>query len=315
MPDVALFAPLPASMITDTFPDLEVAEIRAGDGEPTRQAAGARIAIADWTGELRIAGAIVDALAPTCELVQVPGAGVDSVDVDACREAGIPVASCAGLNTVAVAEWIVWGTLDALKHLSQSGRALREGAWEQLGETRYELAGKTVGIVGLGSIGTAAAQRLAAFDVELLYWSRRRRDEAEEQRLGVAWRDLHELLGAVDVLVLTVALTEDTRGLIGRDELATMRPSAVLVNAARGEIVDGAALAAALEEGGLHGAAVDVFATEPPPADHPLLSAPHAAVTPHVAGTSSESVGRIIERVFGNVRRVLDGEEPEGLVA
>jgi phosphoglycerate dehydrogenase-like enzyme len=312
---IALLAPLPAQAVTGALPDadVEVVGIRPGD-DAAALARGARIAIADWSANVRIAGDVVAALAPTCELVQVPAAGLDSVDIDACRAAGIPVASCAGLNTVGVAEWCVWAAIDALRKLTWSDRALRDGRWEQLGHARYELAGKTVGLVGLGDVGTAVAERLRAFGVDLVYWTRRRRSADEEGRLGVRWAELDELVAGVDVLVLAVALTDDTRHLLDADRLGRMQPSAVVVNAARGQVTDEAALAAALREGRLHGAAVDAFSTEPAPADHPLLTAELAVLTPHVAGATAEAVGRIFGRVFANVTAVLEGRRPEGLV-
>lgn len=312
---IALFAPLPATAVTGALPDaeLEVVEIRPGD-DAAALAAGARIAIADWSGAVRIAGDVVAALAPTCELIQVPAAGLDSVDVEACRAAGIPVASCAGLNTVGVAEWCVWAAIDALRKLTWSDRALRDGRWEQLGHARYELAGKTVAIVGMGDVGRAVAERLAPFGVALTYWTRRRRSPEEEERLGIRWAELDDLLPAADVVVLAVALTEDTRALLGAERIGRLKASAVVVNAARGQVTDEAALAAALREGRLHGAAIDAFSVEPPPPDHPLLAAELAVVTPHVGGATAESVGRIFGRVFANVTAVLEGRPPAGVV-
>lgn len=314
MAKIALFAPLPPSAVASQFEDVEVVGIGPEDEDPAASVAGATIAISDWSNRVTIAGDIVEALAPTCQLVQVPAAGVDSVDAAACREAGIPVASCAGLNTVAVAEWCVWGAIDALRRLTWSDRTLREGRWEQLGHPRFELADKTVGIVGLGAIGTATAARLTAFEVDLRYWSRRRRSATEEEALGIGYLGLEELFSTADVVILTVALTPQTRRMVDRTLIERMKPTAVLVNAARGEVVDEDALAAALSEGRLHGAAIDVFSTEPAPADHPLVSQEHAVLTPHVGGASAEAAGRILERVFDNVRAVLAGRAPEGLL-
>lgn len=312
---IALFAPLPAEAITHRYPDggLEVVTVQPDD-DAAALARGATIAIADFSARLRITRDVVTALAPTCRLVQVPAAGLDSVDVDACHDLGVPLASCAGLNSVGVAEWAVWAAMDAMRKLTWSDRALREGRWEQLGHARYELAGKTVGIVGMGDIGRATAERFRAFGVDLLYWTRHRRPPEVEQALGVRWSELDELVAASDVVVLAVALTDDTRHLFDAPRLARMKPTAVLVNAARGEVTDEAALADALRTGALHGAAVDAYSTEPPPADHPLLAAEMAVLTPHLAGATAESVGRIFERVFANVTAVLAGGEPEGLV-
>lgn len=310
---VAMLAPLPPETLTSDFPDVTVAT--ALDQEEAVEAArGADVCVADWRGEVVVDEAVAAALADTCRLVQVPAAGLNGIDPDACRRHGLRVASCAGLNTVAVAEWCVWAAIDALRGLTASDRALRERRWEMFGHVRYELAGKRVGIVGLGAIGTATAERLRPFGVDLRYWSRRRRDPHEEERLAVRWSDLDELVATCDVVLLTLALTPETHLLLDADRLATMKPNAVLVNAARAGIVDEVALAAAVRDGRLHGAATDVFSTEPPPDDHPLLDVGRVVLTPHVAGTTAGSVGRIIGRVFTNLRAVLEDREPEGLV-
>lgn len=311
---IVLFAPLPPEAITGRFPDVDVVTVDPSTPDPAATCEGADVVISDWSSRVRVAGDIVDALAPTCRLVQVPAAGLDSVDVEACRSAGVPVASCGGLNTVAVAEWCVYAAIGALRHFAPSDRALHRGEWEQLGHARYELARKTVGIVGLGAIGTAVAERLACFDVDLVYWTRRRRDRDEEERLSVRWSELDDLVAEADVLILAVALTDDTRGLLDADRIERMKNTSVVVNAARGEVTDEAALATALREQRLHGAAIDAFSTEPVPSDHPLLDAPSTLLTPHVGGVSVESSLRIIERVYGNIERLLEGEEPEGLL-
>ena len=313
MPRVAMLAPLPPESVTDNFPEVEVATATS-QTEAVEAARGADICIADWRGEVVVDEAVAAALAGTCRLVQMPAAGLDGIDLDACRRHGLRVASCGGLNTVAVAEWCVWAIIDALRGLTWSDRALRERRWEMFGHARYELAGKTVGIVGLGDVGTATAERLGPFGADLRYWSRRRRDQGEEQRLRVTWTELDDLVAAADVLLLAVALTRDTRQLLDAERLGRMKPSAVVVNAARGEVWDEAAMGAALEDGRLHGAATDVFSQEPPPDDHPLLDVRTVVLTPHVAGTSAESVGRIIRRVFDNVRAVLEDRDPEGIL-
>lgn len=312
---IALFAPLPIEAVTHRFPDADVEVVAVAPGDdPVAAAAGATVAIADYSARVRITRDVVAALAPTCRLVQVPAAGLDSVDVEACAELGVPLASCAGLNAVAVAEWAVWAAMDALRRLTWSDRALREGRWEQLGHARFELAGRTVGIVGMGDVGRAAAERFRAFGVDLRYWTRTRRPPEVERELGLTWSELDPLVADADVIVLAVALTDDTRRLFDAARLARAKPTAVLVNAARGDVTDEAALAAALREGRLHGAAVDAFSIEPPPPDHPLVREELAVVTPHLAGATVESVARIFGRVFDNVQAVLDGRAPTGLV-
>jgi phosphoglycerate dehydrogenase-like enzyme len=308
---VGLLAPLPPELLTVRFADVEV---QLPDPDDVAACRGADLVIADWRATRRLAGAAIDALAPTCRLVQVPSVGLDGVDVEALAAAGVPVAGCAGLNTAAVAEWCVWAIVDGLRHLAASDRELRAGTWAQLGRARYELAGRTVGIVGLGAIGTALARRLSPFEVDLRYTSGRRRSAAEETTFGVRWEEADDLVATSDVLVLTCALTPATRGWLSAERLATMRPHAVVVNAARGEVVDEPALATAVREGRLHGVVTDVFTEEPPPAEHPLLGLDAVTTTPHVAGPTAEAAGRILQRVLDNVAAVREGREPQGLV-
>lgn len=310
---VVILAPVPAEVMESQLGGHEVVAVDR-DGDPAAACRGADVCVADWTSHHRVAGPVIDALRATCRLVQVPAAGVDSVDVDGCAEAGIPVASCAGANAVAAGEWCVWAALSALRGLVTSERKLRTGEWEQLGRARYELAGKVVGIIGMGDVGVEAARRFASFGVDLRYWTRHRRSADREEELGLTWAELDDLVAAADVVVIAVALTEDTRALIDAGRLSHMKPTAVVVNAARGAVTDEAALAGALREARLHGAAVDVYTAEPPPPDHPLLDVETAVTTPHLAGTTAESVGRILTRSIENVRRALEGGEITGLV-
>lgn len=315
MGKVVVLAPIPAEAVQPQLPDGHEVVAVGRDEDPAGACDGAEVVVADWTAHHRVAGDLVDVLAPTCRLVQVPAAGTDSVDVGACAEAGIPVASCAGLNDVAVAEWCVWATIGALRQLVRDDRTLRAGEWNQLGRARYELAGKVVGIVGMGDVGQALAPRLGGFGVDVRYWTRNRRSADREDELDITYRELDDLVGDADVLILAIALTEDTHHLIDAERLAAMKPSAVLVNAARGGIVDDRALAEALAEDRLHGAAIDVWDPEPPPDDHPLLAMETAVVSPHLAGTTAESAGRILGRSLDNVRRALAGEDPVGALA
>ncbi|HEX9888928.1 MAG TPA: NAD(P)-dependent oxidoreductase [Nitriliruptorales bacterium] len=310
---LAILSPLPAESVSGRFDDIDVRAV-LDIGDPIETCRGADIVIADFSGTHRVTPEIVEVIADTCRLVQVPAAGLDSVDVEACAAAGVPVASCAGLNAAGVAEWCVWATISALRRTSEADRGLREGRFEQLGVPRYELRGKTVGLIGMGDIGVACAPRFAAFDVDLRYWTRTRRAPEREVELGVTWSQLDDLFRQADVIVLAIALSAATRNLVDADRLATVKPSAVIVNAARGEVWDEHAVAGALRAGQLHGAATDVFSQEPPPADHPLLDIEAIALTPHIAGSTAEAVGAIFGRVLDNVGRVLRGEQPEGLI-
>lgn len=310
---VLVLAPMSADVVARHLPDVEV--VAASTPEEALAAAdGAVACVAGWdaSGVVLDAG-LADALAPTCRLVQVPAAGLDGLDLAALRERGVPVASAVGLNAVAVAEWVVWATIDALRGLSDAHAALGRGEWRMFSRGRHELRGRTVGVVGMGAVARAMLPRLRPFEVDLAYWSRSRHEDVEAD--GVRRLDLDDLVAGVDVLVLAVALTDATRGLLSARRVATMRPGAVVVNAARGEVWDGAAVAASVAaDGGLLAAATDVFVVEPATADDPTVGVPGIVTTPHLAGPTSEVVDAIVGRVVDNLRAALAGGRVVGLV-
>lgn len=311
---ICLLAPLPATALTSQLPD-DVEVVTPDDaGSALAAAAGADVVVADWAGNHRVDAALVAALAPSATVL-MPAAGTDPIDLDACRDAGVTVATCAGLNDVAVAEWCVWALLDTRRGFSASQTSLRDGEWQQLGRARYQVSGATIGIVGLGAIGEAVARMLTGFGCDVVYTARTRRDEQHEASLGVRYVELDELIASAQGIVLAVPLTDATRGLLDADALSRCRPDAVVVNASRGEVMDAAAAAEALAAGRLHGVATDVYAVEPPPADHPLVTQPLATVTPHVGGVSADSVGAIFARTFANLQVLVSGEgELEGVI-
>jgi D-3-phosphoglycerate dehydrogenase len=255
------------------------------------------IVIGDWTHTLR-----VDDPGPRVALVQTPSVGVDTIDIDRCARAGVPVANCAGANTISVAEWCVSATLALLRKTVEADAAVRRGEWPQTTLGGRELAGSTVGIVGMGGIGRAAAGIYAAFGCRVQYWSRSRHDDAPAEYV-----ELDELLSTSDVVVLVIALSEQTRHLVDARRLGLLKPGAVLVNGGRGGLVDEPALVDALRSGTLTAAALDVFAVEPLPADSPLRELP-VLLSPHMAGSSGQAAMRIVEQTTANLRRALDGE-------
>ncbi len=181
--------------------------------------------------------------------------------------------------------------------------AVRRGEWPQTSLGGRELAGSRVGVVGMGPIGRRTAELFTALGCDVGYWSRRRHDDAP-----VPYSGIDELVAGADVLVLVIALGDATRGLLSDARLRTMKPSALLVNGARGSIVDEAALAAALTEGRLAGAAVDAFADEPLPDGAALRTAPNVLLSPHMAGSTGAAAMRILGQSTANLQRVLDGE-------
>ena len=258
----------------------------------------ADLVVADWSPALR-----VDDPGPRVCFVQQPSVGYDGVDVAACARAGVPVANCAGANTTSVAEWCVSATLALLRRTAEADRAVREGRWPQTSLGGRELAGRRVGVVGMGTIGRAAARLFTAFGCDVAYWSRSRHADAP-----APYADLDDLLSGSEVLVLVIALGPETRGLLDAARLARLRRGALLVNGARGALVDEEALASALAEGQVGGAALDVFAVEPLPARSPLRTAPNVLLSPHMAGSTGEAAARILGQATANLRRVLAGE-------
>ncbi|WP_324668093.1 2-hydroxyacid dehydrogenase [Geochorda subterranea] len=249
------------------------------------------------------------AAAPKLRFLQVAGVGVDHVDLDAARRLGITVANVAGANAVSVAEHVVMAILALMRGLVAAHEAMRTGEWPlaRWMATARDLAGRTVGIVGMGRIGREVAARLLPFGVALLYHDVRRVPAADEDALGVTHASLDDLLASSDVVTLHLPLTPETRNLLDRERLGRMKPGALLVNTARAELVDEAALVEALGSGRLGGAAIDVFAPEPPPPDHPLRRLPNVLLTPHGAGVTAEAQERIAQGALTNVLRFLDG--------
>jgi D-3-phosphoglycerate dehydrogenase len=260
-----------------------------------------------------IPASLMDA-APGLRLIQKWGIGVDKIDLAAAQARGIPVAITAGANAIPVAEFTLLLMLAVLRRLPYREAQLRGGAWNRARrDTRVEarqLRGKLVALIGLGAIGRQVARRLRAFDTEVRYFDIRRPTAAEEQALGVRFQELDALLPEADIVSLHVPYTEATRRMLSRERIARLRPGAIVINTARGEVVDEAALAEALVAGHLGGAGLDVFGGEPPPPDHPLLSiqVPGLVLAPHVAGSVFDNVANVARHAFRNVQLVLDGQ-------
>lgn len=273
-----------------------------------RAVVGADVIIGDIRAKHRLDRDILS-LAGSCRLVQQPAVGFDSIDAAAAAEFGIPVANAGGYNADTVADWVLMSILDLLRNGSQRDRSMHEGEWARDFERAHDLSSVTVGIIGIGNIGRAVARRLGGFGSTVIY----------HDPVAVAVGDaepvsLDELLRRADVVTIHAPLGPQTWHLIDADRLRLLRPHALLVNAARGALVDEAALVDALRRGELGGAALDVFETEPLPADSPLRGLDNVFLTPHIAGDSIESRARLTEVVAENIRRVLRGQPPEHVV-
>jgi len=249
--------------------------------------------ILTWPGRTHINKKILEA-ARGVELIQFGSVGYDNIDLEAATELDIPVANNPGWASVSVAEHTVMLILMVLKKARE--REL------------HELRGKTLGILGLGTIGKEVARLANAFGVKILYHQRNRLSEDEEVELVVMYRSFNEILEESDVLSIHVPLTEETRGMIGRDEIAKMKEGAIIVNTARKEVVDESAVFEALDGGKLFG-----FGTDFEP-DRSLSGIRNVMMTPHVSGFTVEGVARAKVQLFDNVFRFMRGEKPLYLV-
>ena len=260
----------------------------------------------------------------TVKLVQVTGAGVDRLDEAALKRLGIAVANVPGGSNSAVAEYAVTAASTLLRRFAWADVELKAGHYDafrkrMLADNLAGLDGLTVGVVWLGVIGLAVAQAFHRMGARIGYFDPAPRDPQAAAALDAKSLALDELLRVSDVVTLHVPLLPATRGLIGDRELGLMKPNAILINAARGGIVDEAALVAHLESGRLAGAAVDVYSVEPPPADNPLFkvkgdAARRLLLTPHIAGVTRQSAAFLFRASWANVERVLKGDAPQNRV-
>ena len=249
--------------------------------------------------------------AENLKLIDVAFTGVDHVDLEAAQDQGIQVANAAGYSNTAVAELVIGLTLDVYRRISFGNDSIQQGDEVVLYQGN-EIRGKTVGIVGTGSIGMETARLFKAFGANLIGYNRTEKDEAKE--LGLEYVSLDELMAKSDIISLHLPLNGETKNTISREKLEMMKDSAVLINAARGPIVDNDALAELLNDGKIAGAGIDVFDMEPPiPSDYPLLSAKNAVLTPHVAYLTDESMVARAHIAFDNVVKFIEGN-PQNIV-
>jgi D-3-phosphoglycerate dehydrogenase len=309
--------PLDVTLLEALFADLPVTVSVPAERTPDAVAAAvadAELVVGDWSGALGLTAAQV-AAARRLAFVQQPSVGVDSLDVAALTAAGVPTANAAGANAVSVAEWCVGAAFASLRWLAWADARVRDGGWPQLDIARRgggELTGRRVGIIGMGAIGVECARRFVALGADTAHWSRRER--SAEEAGGARWLPLDDLLAHAQLLVVVIALSEQTRGLLSAERLALLPEGSYVVNAARGGVLDEDALLAALRSGRLGGAALDVYATEPLPADSPLRSEDRVLLSPHAGGATREAQGRLIATVVDNVRRAVSGEPVQHVV-
>ena len=312
---------MPLIQITNTYtgPVLDLVESCVPVGftirtlpENTEAALLALVPDADYilaSGQVRI-GPEVLAAAKRLKMIQRTGVGLDSLDLDAIRAAGIPLYVNKGVNARSVAEHAVLLILACLRRLTLLDRNTKDGIWRKQaqGITTFELAGKTVGLIGLGSIGRIAASLLRPFGADLIYYDMYRPDPAVEAELGLTYLEREEVLRRADILSLHCPLTEETRDLIRAETLAMMKDGAVIVNTARGGLIREPDLLAALESGKIAFAGLDVHAAEPIPAGDPLTASGRVIATPHVGGVTYDAFRRMMEEAMGNMARFEAGD-------
>lgn len=261
---------------------------------------------------------------PNLKLVHTEGVGFDKVDLAAAKERGIPVCNNRAVNNVSVAEHTVGLMLAGLRRtaladwqIKTQGYGKTEAAYLAQGE--HEIFGQRVGLVGFGAIGREVAARLGAFGCKICYYDAFRPKPEVEQALCAEYMEQDELLRSCDIISLHVPVLPTTEGMINAKTLREMKPTALLVNTSRGEIVVNEDLAEALEQGIIYGAALDTVSPEPMPDDHPLRKlSPQAAarltLTPHIGGKTDEAFIRMLRGAIDNFRRIENGEAPVNVV-
>jgi glyoxylate reductase len=249
---------------------------------------------------------------PSLRAVSNVAVGYDNIDVAACTARRIPVGNTPGVLTETTADFAFALLMGLARRVAEADVYVRAGRWRTWSPTLLlgtDIHGATLGIAGLGQIGAAVARRARGFGMRVLYVNRRARPELEAE-LGLQRVDKATLLAESDFLSLHMPLTPETRHWLGRAELAAMKPGALLINTARGSMVDQAALAEALARGPLGGAALDVTDPEPLPLDSPLLKLPNVLLAPHIASASHATRGRMASMAVDNLLAALDGRRP-----
>ncbi len=291
-------------------------DLRVWEGElpPSRDALLAEAAHADGLVTLltdRVDASLL-AGAPALRAVSNVAVGYDNIDVAACTARGIPVGNTPGVLTETTADFAFALLMGLARRVAEADAFVRAGKWRTWSPTLLlgtDIHGATLGIVGLGAIGAAVARRARGFGMRVLYVSREPRP-ALEAELGLRRVDKATLLSESDIVSLHVPLSPATRHWLGREELAAMKPGALLVNTARGGVVDQEALIEALRSGKLGGAALDVMEPEPLPTDSPLMTLPNVLLAPHIASASHATRGRMASMAVDNLLAALEGRRP-----
>lgn len=318
--------PRPLVAVTRDIPDagLDIVrascELRLWEGEmpPTPDELDALLDGVDGVLTLlddKITGAVLDAH-PGIKVVSNYAVGYDNIDVTAATERGVAVCNTPDVLNAATAEMSFALLMAAARRITEAKDYIKEGHWHTWGPRvllGQNVVGATLGIVGFGRIGKRLAHMASGFDMKLLVHSRTEDPEAARE-FGATYVSLDELLRQSDFVSLNVALTPETHHLIGKRELALMKPTAILVNAARGRVVDTNALLEALQAGTITAAGLDVSDPEPLPADHPLVHLPNCVIAPHIASATVETRNNMATMAASNLVAVLQGDRPAAIV-
>lgn len=297
-----------AKPITDKGHELVVYDTKVTDRESLKERAKEAEVLV--LANMPLKGEIIASL-NKLKMMSIAFTGVDHVDLKACKDKNVTVCNAAGYSTSSVAELTYGLIFSVLRNIVPLDKAVREGKTKD-GFSQNDLSGKTLGVIGTGAIGARVSEIALAFGCSVLAWSRSEKEELKTK--GVKYVSLDELLRKSDIVSIHTPLNESTKGLICKEKIALMKKNAVLINTARGPLVDNNALAEALKEGELGGAGIDVFDMEPPlPLDYPLLSAPNTVLLPHIAFATKEAMIRRANITFKNIEKWLEGK-PQNLI-
>jgi phosphoglycerate dehydrogenase-like enzyme len=279
---------------------------KADKEELLKKAANADYFLA--SGRLSIDREVIET-AIKLKMIQRTGVGTDTIDLQTLKEKRIPVYVNSGINSISVAEHTILLMLSVLRCLPQIDAGVKAGKWEKndMGIECNNLSGKTVGIIGVGNIGKTVVKMLQPFGVNIIYYDLIRLSEFEEKELNLQYSNFSDLLSQVEILSLHCLLTPQTKALIGASQIASMKQNAIIINTARGALIDEGALVNALKSGHIKGAGLDVFSCEPPNEDNPLFNFNNVILTPHVGGLTLETFSKMMRDAFQNIKYFEDG--------
>ena len=246
-----------------------------------------------------------------CKLIQRWGAGYDTVDIEAAGKRGIPVAITSGVNSTAVSELVICLILSVYRHVPVMDAMLKNGGWErqQFIDKSFMIKGKIAGLIGCGSIGKLVAKKLKTFDAQVVYYDPFRMNKDQEKELGISYLPLDEVLKISDIVSLHLPSIDSTKGLINKDAFSSMKPTAIFINTARGNVVNEPDLIEALKNKLIAGAGLDCFVNEPIEKDNPLLKMDNVILTPHIGGNTQDISLEMVERIIENINRIREGRD------